>query len=115
MVFVETDVASESCTAFSSTNGEMHGEAGGEATVGDEDKESDLSFLVIAGAGKRMVLIRDDGPEDRDLEAVFNVLSLLSPGPSNRQSIPCCFLSWARDSLRASRSSFDLAIFSGWW
>lgn len=37
-----------------------------------------------------------------------------SAGPGNCQSIPCCFLSRAKSSLRASRSSF-LLIFSGWW
>ena len=93
MLFVKTDLARESRTAFSLTNGETHGEAGGEARLEDEDEEPDLAFLVIAGAGMRVLLIRDDGPEDKDLEAVFDVLSLLSTGPSNRQSIPCCFLS----------------------
>lgn len=51
----------------------------------------------------------EDGPAGR------RVCRCLSRGPSNCQSMPCCFLSCAKFSLRASRSSFDLAIFSGWW
>lgn len=50
----------------------------------------------------------EDGPAGR------RVCRCLSRGPSNCQSIPCCFLSCAKFSLRASKSSFDLAIFSGW-
>ena len=36
-------------------------------------------------------------------------------GPSICYSMPCCFLSCSKFSLRASRSSFDRTIFSGWW
>ena len=36
-------------------------------------------------------------------------------GPSLCYSMPCCFLSCSKLSLRASRSSFDRSIFSGWW
>lgn len=38
-----------------------------------------------------------------------------STGPSTCYSIPCCFLSCSKLSLRDSRSSFDLTILSGWW
>lgn len=30
-------------------------------------------------------------------------------------SMPCCFFRRSRFSWRSARSSFDLAIFSGWW
>lgn len=36
-------------------------------------------------------------------------------GPSICYSIPCCFLSCSKLSLRASMSSFDRTILSGWW
>lgn len=76
-----------------------------------EDSESDLDFMMVVG--DRGGDESDDGPADRDT-VLLVVLSLLSTGPSNRQSIPCCFLSCAKLSLRASCSSFDLeTILSG--
>jgi hypothetical protein len=62
-----------------------------------------LSFVSIR---------RSDGPagSSQDVLAAF-----LAAGPSICYSIPCCFLSCSKFSLRASRSSFDLAILSGWW
>lgn len=52
------------------------------------------------------------GDEPTDFRDCRDCLSI---GSSNRQSIPCCFFSCAKFSLRASRSSLDLIIFSGWW
>lgn len=59
----------------------------------------------------------ENRPADGEEEAVTMVFfpSGLSAGRSDCQSIPCCCFSWAKFCLRASRSSFDLAIFSGWW
>lgn len=50
----------------------------------------------------------EDGPTDRRGRDCW-----LSADPSNCQSMPCCFFNCAKFSLRASSSSFDLAIFSG--
>lgn len=49
----------------------------------------------------------EDGPADE--EDVWR----RSADPSDCHSIPCCCLSCAKLARRASRSSFDLSIFSG--
>jgi hypothetical protein len=82
----------------------------------------DLPFLMGAGFGDADMgdvveadLIEEgeiDGPPD-DKDGVFGDRKL-SVGPSSCQSMPCCNLSRSKFSLRASRSSFDLTIFSGW-
>ena len=61
------------------------------------------SEIVLVGEGCEI-----DGPPDGRA-----VVRRPSAGPSNRQSIPCCFLRRSKFSLRASMSSFDLTIFSG--
>lgn len=76
-----------------------------------------LLFLGIGRGADRggVEVFEDKGFEAEDGPAGRRVCRCLSRGPSNCQSMPCCFLSCAKFSLRASRSSFDLAIFSGWW
>lgn len=70
-----------------------------------------LSFRKVAFGlgGNESLEDNEDGP------AVDRTLQDRSADPSNCQSMPCCFLSCAKDSRRASMSSFDLSIFSGWW
>jgi hypothetical protein len=58
-------------------------------------------------------LIRTSDVADGPAESLGE--EVCSTGPSNRYSIPCCFLSCSKFSFLASRSSFDLSIFSGWW
>lgn len=68
---------------------------------------------------RRIVLISDeeeeddDDEEDRpaDEEKVF--FCRVPTDRSDCQSMPCCFLSCAKDSRRASRSSLDFTILSG--
>lgn len=72
----------------------------------------DLSF-------RRIVLISDEVDEDdedeedrpADEEGVF--FCRVPTDRSDCQSMPCCFLSCAKDSRRASRSSLDFTILSG--
>jgi hypothetical protein len=82
-----------------------------------EEEETALPFLV-------------DGPTDAPALALWCLLLVVvlanvfrdvcagaragSAGPSSRYSIPCCFLSCSKFSLRSSRSCFDLTILSGW-
>lgn len=67
--------------------------------------------IVFGSEEAEVDVLGEDRPADEDF--VFSCRP--SAGRSNCQSIPCCFLSLAKDSLRASKSSFDLAILSGWW
>lgn len=67
---------------------------------------------IVFGSDRAEFVDDKDRPEDG--EDGFP-LCRLSTGRSDCQSIPCCFLSCAKDSRRAARSSFDLTIFSGWW
>lgn len=84
------------------------------------DMESCRGVVSIAGLPFRRIFLGSveaaGGDEDNDRPADDEVFFCRpSTDRSNCQSIPCCFLSLAKDSRRASMSSFDLAILSGWW
>lgn len=63
---------------------------------------------IVLGFGEVDFVVVGDRPASED-----DLSCRLSTGRSDCQSMPCCFLSLAKTSRRASRSSFDLTIFSG--
>lgn len=78
------------------------------------DAGDTLRRMVLGSDEVVLGVVLGDGVDRPADEEVF-FSRRPSTDRSNCQSIPCCFLSLANDSRRASRSSFDLAILSGWW
>lgn len=77
----------------------------------DADSACVRSLRRIVLSGDMDLGEEGDRPADEEVDFPLGGLSV---GRSDCQSMPCCLLSCAKDSRRASRSSLDLAIFSGW-
>jgi len=69
---------------------------------------------IVLGSGDLDLREVGDRPADEEVDEVL-FSCRLSVGRSDCQSMPCCTFRRAKDSRRASMSSLDLTILSGWW